>query len=69
MFPTGSGKPQGWQEIHNLQIFVIPALRLPAKAGAQDKLPFGQAGIHHRQLKFMHQVMGPAFAGVTKGIK
>ncbi|KUO56987.1 MAG: hypothetical protein APF82_04940 [Sphingomonadales bacterium BRH_c42] len=32
---------EGWVHCH----FVTPALRLPAKAGAQDKLPSGQAGV------------------------
>ncbi len=34
------------QEREGLSLIVIPALRLPAKAGAQDKLAYGEAGIH-----------------------
>jgi hypothetical protein len=36
---------------------------MPAKAGAQDKLPFGQAGGHHRQSKFDRREMDSRLRG------
>ena len=48
---------------------VIPALRLPAKAGAQDKLAEGQAGTQTVQTNVASRRSSwcwvPAFAGMT----
>ena len=49
--------------IRSRTYFVTPSLRLPAKADAQDKLPYGQAGGHHRQHKFQQRVMDSRLRG------
>ena len=44
---------------------VTPALRLPAKAGAQDKLAEGQAGVQPTAMLGREAGWVPAFAGMT----